>query len=160
MWAKPLGGDLYEIQDSPWHSREINFLDVIRAIAPSEDKNPVFVSVERRSGHRTIQIILLEDGTPHKDELLAELNKRGATYHGPPNRTNAGRRLVSRPPIGSHPSPGLGERRRLWPPRGGCASTCCRLPMVCPTSLRPHLPHRRRSAPRSSRLTGFDTSPL
>ncbi len=34
LWAKPLSDDLYEVQNSPWHSRNINFLDVVKAIAP------------------------------------------------------------------------------------------------------------------------------
>jgi len=80
LWAKPLGSDLYEVQNSPWHSREINYADIVKAIAPSEDKNPVFVSIERRSGHKTIQIILLEEGQVHKDEILKELAARGASY--------------------------------------------------------------------------------
>jgi hypothetical protein len=80
LWTKPLGHDLYEVQNSPWHCREINFLDVVKAIAPSEDKHPVFTSVERRSGHRTMQIILLEKGKANKDDILARLNELGATY--------------------------------------------------------------------------------
>ncbi len=40
----------------------------------------MYVSVERRSGHKTMQIIILDDGTTHKDDILAELNRRGATY--------------------------------------------------------------------------------
>jgi hypothetical protein len=52
----------------------------VKALAPSYDKNPVFVSVIRRGGHRTIQIILLEAGTLKKEEILKELSERGATY--------------------------------------------------------------------------------
>jgi hypothetical protein len=80
LWTKPLGNDLYEVRNSPWHSREINFYDVVRAISPDADKHPVFKRVERRGGHRTIQIILLEDGKQHKDEMLKELSRLGATY--------------------------------------------------------------------------------
>jgi hypothetical protein len=80
LWAKPLGNNLYEVKNSPWHSREINFLDVVKAIAPAEDKKPVFVSVEKRSGHRTIQIILLQGGQEKREEILAKLNELGGTY--------------------------------------------------------------------------------
>jgi len=80
LWSKPLGNDLYEVQNSPWHSREINYLDFVKAVAPSQDKNPVFVSIEKRGGHRTIQIIVLDEGKGRKDEILAKLNNLGATY--------------------------------------------------------------------------------
>jgi len=80
LWAKSLGNDLFEVQNSPWHSREINFLDVVKAVAPSEDKRPVFISVERRSGHRTMQIILLSKGKERQQEILDQLNKLGANY--------------------------------------------------------------------------------
>ena len=52
VWARPLGDDLYEVENSPWHSREINYKDVVRAIEPSPDKKAVVQSVERRGGHR------------------------------------------------------------------------------------------------------------
>jgi len=85
LWTIALGKDLYEIRNSPWHSREINYLDVVKAIAPASDKHPVFISVEKRSGHRTVQIVILEDGKSRKDEFLAELNRLGATYEGAHN---------------------------------------------------------------------------
>jgi Domain of unknown function (DUF4265) len=80
LWTVALGDDLYEVRNSPWHSREINYRDVVRAIAPDETKNPVFASVEKRSGHRTIQVILFKEAQPRKDEILSELKKLGATF--------------------------------------------------------------------------------
>jgi hypothetical protein len=80
LWTVALGEDLYEVRNSPWHSREINYLDVVKAIAPANDKNPVFVSVEKRSGHRTVQVVILKDGRPRKEEILAEFKRFGATY--------------------------------------------------------------------------------
>jgi hypothetical protein len=80
LWTISLGEDLYEIRNSPWHSREINYCDIVRAVAPSEDKHPVFVSIEKRSGHRTVQIVILEDGKSRKDEFLVELKRLGASY--------------------------------------------------------------------------------
>jgi hypothetical protein len=82
LWTVALGEDLYEVRNSPWHSREINYLDIVKAIAPAPDKHPVFISVEKRSGHRTVQIVVLEDGKSRKDEFLKELSELGATYEG------------------------------------------------------------------------------
>jgi hypothetical protein len=80
LWAKPLGEDLYEVDNSPWHSRDINYRDVVKAIAPAADKKPVVVSIERRSGHRTIQVVLLKSGQARMDEILTRLKELGATY--------------------------------------------------------------------------------
>ena len=82
LWAIPLGNDLYEVDNSPWHSRDINYRDVVKATAPAPDKNPVVVSVERRSGHRTIQVVLLKSGQSRRDEILNQLKELGATYEG------------------------------------------------------------------------------
>jgi hypothetical protein len=83
VWAKPLGNDLYEVRNSPWHNTEINYLDVVRAVAPSEDRKPVFVDVYKRSGHRTIHVYFLKESTEEeRKNVLRALNDLGATYEG------------------------------------------------------------------------------
>ena len=80
VWTVALGDDLYEVRNSPWHTLEVNFLDVVRAVAPSEDRHPVFAEVYRRGGHRSIHIVFLskEDGV--KREVLEGVGKLGANY--------------------------------------------------------------------------------
>lgn len=56
MWAKPLGGDLYELRNSPFYAYEYNFLDIVRAVPPGPDQKPSIEAVIERSGHRTIWI--------------------------------------------------------------------------------------------------------
>jgi hypothetical protein len=80
MWSVKVGEDLYEVRNSPWHTTEINYLDVVRAIAPAEDKNPVVTEVFHRGGHRTIHVVFLEDGATKKDEIIAHLKSLGTTY--------------------------------------------------------------------------------
>lgn len=80
LWAFPLGGDVYEIRSSPWHARNINWGDWVKAVIESDDKWPTFISVVKRSGHRTMHIYLLEEGRERRDELLAEINRLGAFY--------------------------------------------------------------------------------
>lgn len=80
LWAVPLGDDVYEIRSSPWHVRNINWGDRVKAVAESEDKWPTFISVVKRSGHRTMHIYLLEEGRERREELLAEINRLGASY--------------------------------------------------------------------------------
>jgi hypothetical protein len=83
LWAKPLGNDLYEVRNSPWHNTEINYLDVVRAVAPSEDMKPVFVDVYKRSGHRTIHVYFDKESTEEeRKNVLRALNELGATYEG------------------------------------------------------------------------------
>jgi hypothetical protein len=79
LWALPLGNDLYEIRNSPWHARNLNWGDWVKAIAPDDTKKPVFVSVVKRSGHRTINL-LLKTRLEQKSEILAEVERLGACY--------------------------------------------------------------------------------
>jgi hypothetical protein len=82
LWAKSLG-DLYEVRNSPWHTTEINYMDVVKAVAPDEDSKPNVIEVYKRGGHRTIHILFLEVvDKGKKDGILAELNAMGATYEG------------------------------------------------------------------------------
>lgn len=80
LWSVRVGKDLFEVRNSPWHTTEINYMDIVKAVAPHEDKNPVFVEVYKRGGHRTIQIVFLE--IEGKETILRELNVMGATYEG------------------------------------------------------------------------------
>jgi hypothetical protein len=82
LWTIRLGEDLYEVRNSPWHTLEINFCDVVRAVAPDESKKPVFVEVVRRGGHRSIHIIFFAMGMEMKDKVLGQVNTLGGTYEG------------------------------------------------------------------------------
>jgi hypothetical protein len=79
LWAVALGDDVYELRNSPWHARNLNWGDWVKAVAPDDTKKPVFVSVVKRSGHRTIHIFV-EKELERKVEILAEINRLGASY--------------------------------------------------------------------------------
>jgi hypothetical protein len=89
LWAVEIGNDLYEIRNAPWHARNINWGDIVRAIPTGDGEHPQFVSVVKRSGHRTIHMFVLEEGQPRKEELLAELKHFGASYEHANGRTYA-----------------------------------------------------------------------
>jgi hypothetical protein len=89
VWAVSLGDDVYEIRNSPWYARNVNWGDWVRAIAREEDHWPVFESVVKRSGHRTIHIILLDAGVLRREEILRELNGLGASYENNDSKTYA-----------------------------------------------------------------------
>ncbi len=80
VWSVKVGEDRYEIRNSPWHTLAINFMDVVKAIAPDENKNPVVQEVVHRGGHRAIQIVFFEEGMEKKDEVFARVKELGASY--------------------------------------------------------------------------------
>lgn len=80
LWATKVEEDLFELQNSPWHARTVNWLDVVEAVPDNDDEWPKFVKVVSRSGHRTIHLHLLENGRAIKQEILDRCNQLGATY--------------------------------------------------------------------------------
>jgi hypothetical protein len=85
VWAAPLGSDLYEIRNSPWHSRQVNWGDIVKARAPAENQWPIFIEVTRRGGHRTVCVFILEPGRGKQQEFLDEFKKLGASYENKDN---------------------------------------------------------------------------
>jgi Domain of unknown function (DUF4265) len=81
LWAKPLGDDLYEIRNTPWHTFEVNWGDVVRAIPEKEDQKPKIVEVVRQSGHRTLHIYFFkETGGEERSSILNELHTWKASF--------------------------------------------------------------------------------
>jgi Domain of unknown function (DUF4265) len=90
VWALPLGADLYEIRNTPWHTCEVNWGDVVRAIAESEDHWPTMVEVVRRSGHRTLHIFFFKETTEiEKQGVLSRLTQWKASYENAQDRLYA-----------------------------------------------------------------------
>lgn len=71
FWAMPLGNDLYELRNSPWHAFDLHFYDVVRAIPDEPDDIPRILEVVRRSGHKTLRILFVPEVA--EDERLAML---------------------------------------------------------------------------------------
>lgn len=80
LWAAPVGENLYELRNSPWHARNVNWLDVVEALPESEDQWPKFTRVHKRSGHKTIHIYILDAGQNRRQEILDDCNRLGSTY--------------------------------------------------------------------------------
>jgi hypothetical protein len=81
VWAKPLGDDLYEIRNTPWHTCDVSWGDIVRAISENEDQWPEFIEVVRPSGHRTLHIFFFRECTEQdKAEVLASLKRWKANY--------------------------------------------------------------------------------
>jgi hypothetical protein len=87
MWAKALGRDLYELRNIPFHAYDLNFLDVVRAIAPRPDLKPSIEAVVRRSGHRTMWVTFAESVDRETRAILAtELNEWRGYFEGKDGR--------------------------------------------------------------------------
>jgi hypothetical protein len=86
LWAAQVGPNLYELRNSPWHVRTVNWLDVVEAVSEAENQLPEFVKVHKRSGHRTIHVYFLDDGQSRSDEILQRCNELGCTWEGMDDR--------------------------------------------------------------------------
>jgi len=89
-WALPLGDDLYEIRNTPWHTCDVNWGDVVRAISDSEDHWPTMLEVVRRGGHRTLHIFFFKETTnAEKQDVLSRLKRWRASYENAQDRLYA-----------------------------------------------------------------------
>lgn len=83
MWARPLGSDLYELENSPFYAYDLNYRDVVYAVADDPRHKPIVRRVERRSGRRTLRVVFLEHvSEPQRTLLLKGLDRFGVTWEG------------------------------------------------------------------------------
>jgi hypothetical protein len=57
LWAEPVGGDTYRVDNTPWFVRDVAADDIVRAVAPDDGSWPVFVEKVRWSGNLTIRVL-------------------------------------------------------------------------------------------------------
>lgn len=76
MWAKPLGNDLYQIQNIPFYAYGLNYLDIVKVDSSDETIKPVVLEVVEPSGFMTLRIVFM-DGFEEQaqSELFNELNQ-------------------------------------------------------------------------------------
>jgi hypothetical protein len=88
VWARPLGGDRYELDNTPWCPFGLSWRDVVEARRRTPDGFPEFVRVVQKSGHRTIRVILdpPADVSPASQAVLDGLQALGCTYEGRAHR--------------------------------------------------------------------------
>ena len=81
VWAKPLGNDLHEIRNTPWHTCDTIGEDIVKAIPEAEGQRPKLREVVRRNGHRTLHLYFLKKSTEiEKNEVLAKIKEWKAPY--------------------------------------------------------------------------------
>jgi hypothetical protein len=83
MWARAVGGDHFELHNSPFYAYDLNYLDVVVAVADDPNHKPLIQRVARRSGHRTLRVIFKPSVRSAQRELLLKgLDRHGVTWEG------------------------------------------------------------------------------
>lgn len=86
FWAKPLGGDLYELQNVPFCAYGLNFGDTVRAVSASPELKPEITEVVERSGNQTLRVSFAIEREQqahcieHLQALGAEVERANATF--------------------------------------------------------------------------------
>ena len=76
LWASPLGGDRYRVENVPFYAYDLNFHDVVEARALEPDRKPSVLAVLERSGHQTLRIFFEADVS--EEARLARLGSLAA----------------------------------------------------------------------------------
>jgi hypothetical protein len=81
-WAVSLGDNLYRLDNTPFFAYRISAGDVVEAL-PEADGFLFFERVVRKSGHRTVRVMLTEPAEAEPGPtLLADIKRLGCTYEG------------------------------------------------------------------------------
>jgi hypothetical protein len=81
VWAKPVGTDLYEIRNTPWHTCDVNWGDIVHAVPANEKEWPKFIEIVERSGHRTLHLFFYkETDDKYRSKVLDRLKEWKANY--------------------------------------------------------------------------------
>ncbi|MGD9773943.1 DUF4265 domain-containing protein [Diaphorobacter sp.] len=84
-WAKPLGGNRYQLQNYPFFAYGISFEDIFEAEPKYEDDpRPYVTRVVQKSGHRTLRIFMKESiqESAEARAVLDRLQAMGCGYEG------------------------------------------------------------------------------
>ena len=83
IWARPMGGDLYEVDNIPFYAYGLNVADLVRAVAPNSEMKPVVQRVERASGHRTLRVRFAgSTAEPERVLMLRGLSQFQTSFEG------------------------------------------------------------------------------
>jgi hypothetical protein len=77
LWAKSLGGSLYEVRNAPFLANDLNWGDIVYC-EERRGRRPVVRHLVERGGHRTLRVVLLDDADETRNEVFAQLTARGA----------------------------------------------------------------------------------
>jgi hypothetical protein len=88
LWARRMGGDQYQLDNIPWYAFGLSCYDIVEARSRAADDLPDFVRVIRKSGHRTVRLILNPpaDASAASQAVLDGLRDLGCGYEGASSR--------------------------------------------------------------------------
>ncbi|WP_342377317.1 DUF4265 domain-containing protein [Myxococcus stipitatus] len=81
LWATPLGAGRYRLENSPFFTYRVSWLDVVEA-APAPDGQLEAQRVVEKSGHRTVRVILDDVTAPESKPFREAFLRLGCTYEG------------------------------------------------------------------------------
>jgi len=87
VWATPLEGNLYQLDNSPFFAYGVSWRDTVEA-RMGADHILEFVRCIRKSGNRTVRIVFqaYRSTDSDADEVLKGLLRMGCSYEGMPPR--------------------------------------------------------------------------
>jgi len=82
-WARCVGPDLYELDNLPWYAYRVSVGDIVEA-RKAVDGFPEFVRTVRKSGNRTVRVILKPpvNESAESMRILEQLHSMGCSYEG------------------------------------------------------------------------------
>jgi len=81
MWALPLGGNLYEIRNTPFYAYGINWGDIVRADSNDPKLKPEVREVVAASGNKTLRVFLNKElSQAEQDAVLSSLQYLGISW--------------------------------------------------------------------------------
>jgi len=84
VWAKLVGPDQYQLENTPFYAAGLSYSDVVFAPMSEEDGRPVFKSVVRKSGHSTYLLWVngALDGDIDFEVIWKQLADIGCSFEG------------------------------------------------------------------------------
>lgn len=81
LWAESLGNNLYKIDNVPFYAYGLNYQDIVRATADSEELKPEIKELVTASGHRTIRLYFNSDiNKTNQEAILDSMTNLGVSY--------------------------------------------------------------------------------
>lgn len=81
FWATPLGNDLFKIENVPFYAYGLNFHDIVKATADSDEVIPEIRELFEPSGHRTFRVFFEKSIDRQKQEdVLASMKDLAISY--------------------------------------------------------------------------------
>lgn len=83
VWAEPVagahGGDLFVVRNSPFYTRDVSYLDVVRAVQGNHIRGLDFAGLIDSRGHSTYRLLVHEDRGEF-EQYWKKLQDLGCTY--------------------------------------------------------------------------------